>query len=409
VADLISIEEARRLVLERCSGLGTESVELRESLGRVLAEDVTSADDVPGFDNSAMDGFAVRAADTSGATAEAPVPLRIAGESRAGAPAGAPLGAGEAIAISTGAMVPEGADAVIRIEDTATGDGRVETRVEVPPGRDIRRAGEDITAGDSVLRAGMRVGPAEAGVAASVGRDSLVCARRPRVAVRTTGDELLEPSEPMRPGGVRNSNARSIPPLALDAGAEVESVAMLRDDPAMTREGIDQALAADIVVICGGVSVGRHDHVKPALAELGAEEVFWGVALRPGKPTWFGVHGGGPGKGGALVFGLPGNPVSAMVTFILLVRPAIRATLGAADDALTATAILDETYEKPPGRMHAVRCQLDLRDDGWHARPTREQGSHVLTSMIGADALAFIPTESGDVEAGERVEIQLLR
>jgi molybdopterin molybdotransferase len=184
---------------------------------------------------------------------------------------------------------------------------------------------------------------------------------------------------------------------------------MLRDEPEQTREGIESALAADIVVICGGVSVGRHDHVKPAFADLGVEEVFWGVALRPGKPTWFGVHRGGPAEGGALVFGLPGNPVSAMVTFILLVRPAIRAMLGAGDDTLTATAILDETYRKPPGRTHAVRCRLELHDDGWHARPTKEQGSHVLSSMLGADALAMIPPESGDVNAGERVEIQLLR
>ena len=166
---------------------------------------------------------------------------------------------------------------------------------------------------------------------------------------------------------------------------------------------------ADVAVVCGGVSVGEHDAVRPALAALGAEEVFWGVALRPGRPTWFGVHADGPGAGGALAFGLPGNPVSAVVTFILLARPAIRALLGApADDPLRATAILDEAYEKPPGRAHAVRCRLELRDDGWHARPTGEQGSHVLTSMVGADALAIVPTASGSVPAGERVAIELL-
>jgi molybdopterin molybdotransferase len=242
-----------------------------------------------------------------------------------------------------------------------------------------------------------------------VGRESVRCSRRPRVAVLTTGDELLAPSEPLRPGGVRNSNAYSVSALVARAGAELATVDTAPDDPAAIRAGVERGLSADVTVVCGGVSVGEHDAVRPAFAALGAEEVFWGVALRPGRPTWFGVHAGGPGDGGALVFGLPGNPVSAVVTFILLARPAIRALLGAPPaDPLRATAVLDETYEKPPGRAHAVRCRLELRDDGWHARPTGDQGSHVLTSMLGADALAIVPTASGSVAAGERVTIELL-
>jgi molybdopterin molybdotransferase len=406
-SELIEISEARRRVLERCAPLGAEAVALGRALGRVLAEDVSSADDVPAFDNSAMDGFAVRAADTRGATSTAPASLRVVDESRAGAPAGSALAAGEAIAISTGATLPRGADAVVRVEDTVARDGRVEVSAAVEPGRDVRRAGDDVRAGHSVLAAGSILGPAEVGVLASIGHPTARCAPRPRVAVITTGDELLDPSEPLRPGGVRNANAYSVPALAQRSGAEVAAVEVAPDDPAATASAIERALAADVAVVCGGVSVGEHDHVRAALAELGVEQLFWGVALRPGKPTWFGVHAGGP-EGGALVFGLPGNPVSAMVTFILLVRPAIGALLGAPIEARRATAILDERYEKRPGRAHAVRCSLELRDDGWHARPTGEQASHVLTSMLGADALAILPTACGSASAGDRVEIELL-
>jgi molybdopterin molybdotransferase len=402
-AKLIEVEEARRLVLERVRPLAPERVPLREALGRVLAEDVSSAEPVPGFDNSAMDGFAVRAADTRGAGAEAPVSLSIAGESRAGRPADAAVGAGEAVAISTGAMVPAGADAVVRVEDTTARDGQVQIAVPVEPGRNVRRAGEDIAPGVPVLARGTRAGAAELGVLASVGRESVACSRRPMVRVLTTGDELTEPGEPLGPGAIRNSNAYSVPPLALEAGAELAGVEMVPDDPGSTERAIAAALEGDVAVICGGISVGEHDHVRPSLAALGVEEVFWGVALKPGKPTLFGVA-----PGGALVFGLPGNPVSAMVTFLLFARPALLAMCGAGPGGGRAWATLAEDLPKEPGRAHAVRCALEWRDDGLYARPTGEQGSHVLTSMVGADCLALLPTEAGDVSAGERVEIELL-
>jgi molybdopterin molybdotransferase len=403
-AELIEIEEARRLVVERASPLSAERVPLREALGRVLAVEVSATDPVPGFDNSAMDGFAVRAADTASASGEAPATLDVVDESRAGRPAERPVGPGEAILISTGAMVPEGADSVVRVEDTSSRDGRVEIAVAVETGRNVRRAGEDVRGGEAILRPGTVLGPAELGVIASVGRDGVECTRRPALSVLTTGDELHEPGEPLGPGGVRNSNAYTVPALVERAGGRVVGVETVPDEPGATREAIERALDSDVVVICGGVSVGEHDHVRPALAELGVEETFWGVALRPGRPTAFGTH-----EGGALVFGLPGNPVSAMVTFLLLARPAIEALLGSSPGRHRATAILDEDYDKKPGRAHAVRCRLELAEDGWHARTTGEQGSHVLTSMLGADALALIPTDSGSVSAGERVEIESLR
>jgi molybdopterin molybdotransferase len=403
-AELIGIEDARRLALERVSRLPSEAVPLRDAADRVLAAEVRASDPVPGFDNSAMDGFAVRAADTAEASPDRPVTLAVVDESRAGRPAGRGVGPREAIMISTGAMVPDGADAVVRVEDTTSRDGAVEVEVAVEAGRSVRRAGEDVRGGQTVLGAGTRIGPAELGVLASVGASSVECVRRPRALVLTTGDELRGPDEPLGPGGVRNSNAYTLPALLECAGAEVAGVDVVPDEPAPTRVAMEVALARDVVVISGGVSVGAHDYVRPALADAGVEEVFWGVALRPGKPTWFGTH-----DGGALVFGLPGNPVSAMVTFVLLVRPAIEAQLGLDIELPRATASLDEEYAKLSERAQFVRCRLDLRDDGWHARTTGEQGSHVLTSMLGADALALIPAGSGKVNKGERVAIELIR
>ena len=390
-------------MLERVSPLGTEQVPLGEAFGRVLGQDVESVDAVPGFDNSAMDGFALRAADTAGASSGSPATLSVVDESRAGRPATSTLGDREAIAISTGAMIPEGADSIVRVEDTSPLDGRVEIAVEVPAGNNIRRAGEDIEPGAVVLRRGIQLGAAELGVLASVGVAEVPCSQRPRLSVLTTGDELAEPGEALGPGGVRNSNAYTIPPLAIGAGAEVVGVQTVSDEPDATRAAIEAMLRGELAVICGGVSVGEHDHVKPALASLGVEQVFWRVALKPGKPTWFGV-----GSGGTLVFGLPGNPVSAMVTFLLFVRPAIAVMTGAPGASHRLRAMLDEELPKARGRAHAVRCRLELRDDGWHAHPTGKQDSHVLTSMLGADALAIVPADADPPAGGDIVELELL-
>jgi molybdopterin molybdotransferase len=395
--ELVEIEDAREAVLRRVEALYSEPVAVTAAaLGRVTAEDVKAAEAVPGFDNSAMDGYAVRSEDAR----RSPVTLSVVGESRAGAPAAVALAPGEAIAISTGAMMPGGADAVVRVEDTR---GRVELLVAPRPGENVRRAGEDVLAGAIVLPHGTALGAAELGLLASVGRAQVACARRPRLSVLVSGDELLAADEPMRPGGVRDTSSVTVSALARAAGAEVVRTAVTRDDPAATREALAAAIAgADVAVVCGGVSVGEHDHVRAALSELGAEQLFWGLALKPGRPAWFGT------AGRTLVFGLPGNPVSAMVTFLLLVAPAIRALQGADEQPRRAHAYLDCDYAKQPGRAHALRCRLTAAEDGWHARPTGPQGSHVLSSMLGADALAIIPTTSRGVRAGERVAVELL-
>jgi len=400
--ELIDVEDARVRVLARARVLGAEEVPLASALDRVLAAEVVAAEDVPGFDNSAMDGYAVVAADTAGAAGR-PVRLPVVDESRAGRAAQRRLAPGAAIRISTGAVVPAGADAVVRLEDTSESGGAVEIRAAVEVGRNLRRAGEDVRAGATLLARGRAIGPAELGVLASVGADPVPCARRPRVAVLTTGDELRGPGESLERGQVRDTNAYAVPAQARRTGAEVVMVEAVPDDYGVTVEALHRGLEADLLVICGGMSVGAHDHVKPALAQLGVAPEFWGLALRPGKPTWFGVH-----PDGTLVFGLPGNPVSAMVTFHLLARTALAALVGTDPGATRVSATFDADYSKRPGRAHAVRCRLEVRDDGWHVRPTKEQGSHILTSMLEAQALALLERDRGDVRAGERVTAELL-
>jgi molybdopterin molybdotransferase len=393
--ELLPMEDARRLVLGAVRPLPADTVPLGEALGRVLAEDVESAADVPPFDSSAMDGFALVAGEAG--------KLRVVAESRAGRPAVRAVGPGEAVAISTGAQIPAGADAVIPVERVDASDGAVHVPA-VAAGANVRRAGEDVRAGELVLRAGTELGAAEVGVVASLGRAEVRCGGVPRVAVLATGDELVEPGEPLGPGQIHDSNLHTLAALAQRAGADVVLRRHVPDERAATVEELGEALeVADVVCVSGGVSVGEHDHVKPALAELGVEESFWGIRLKPGKPTWFGT------SGDQLVFGLPGNPVSAMVTFILLARPALRALAGADPHAAQATAVLDSALPRNPGREQAVRCRLAARDDGWHAEPTKDQGSHVLTSMLGADALARVPEGEGELAAGERVAVELLR
>ena len=392
--ELISVDEARRRVLDRVRPLPPESVPLGAALGRVLAADETSGEDLPPFDSSAMDGYAV--ASTQGGE------LRVVDEARAGSPAERRIGDGEAIAISTGAMVPEGTVAVVPVERTQIADGRV--RVEgVRDGANIRRAGEDVRAGQVVLTAGTGIGPAEVAMLASMGRAEVRCGGVPRVAIVVTGDELVEAGEPLGPGRIRNSNGPALAALASEAGARVVGVSRAGDDFAATVAALETALGeADVVCVSGGVSVGEHDHVKPALTELGVEEAFWGIALKPGKPTWFGT------RGDTLVFGLPGNPVSAMVTFQLFAHPALSVLTGADPSRARVRARLDAPIRLSPKREQAIRCRLRTADDGWHAEPTGAQGSHMISSMLGADALAIVPAGDGELAAGELVHAEPL-
>jgi molybdopterin molybdotransferase len=340
-----------------------------------------------------MDGYAV----VAGAGGELP----LVGESRAGTPSDRTLGPGETMRISTGASVPAGANAVVPVERAELLDGRVRLPA-TEPGDHIRLAGEDVRAGELLIAAGSVLDPAAVGVLAAVGHARVPCGGVPRVAVLVTGDELVPPGEPLGPGQIRDSNAYALAAQATRAGARVVSRGIVRDDRDATEAAIAAALdEADVVCCSGGVSVGPHDHVKPALAALGVEERFWGVRLKPGKPTWFGV------RGRQLVFGMPGNPVSAMVTFHLFARPALRRLAGADPGATRARAVLDVAVPRSPAREQVIRCRLEARDDGWHVSPTKQQGSHVLSSMLDAAAFAYVPAGDGEVGAGERVDIEL--
>jgi molybdopterin molybdotransferase len=399
-APLISINDARRLVLAAVRPLASESVALDDALGRVLAQDVTAAGDVPPFPCSAMDGYAVIAG-PAGRT------LAVVGESRAGTPSSHHLAEGEAMRISTGAAIPAGATAVIPQENVATnGDAAIETAAAVAPGEHVRGAGEDMREGTVVLTAGAPLGPVALGAAAAAGVGTVTAARQPRVAVLCTGDELRAPGEPLGPGEIHNSNAPMLTGLAQRLGAVTTPAQRLPDDREATTAGIGAALdQADVVIISGGVSVGPHDHVKPALDALGVAEVFWSVALQPGKPTWFGV----PAAGHPLVFGLPGNPVSAVVTFSLFVAPALAALQGAPTPAPPRpTAVLGTEVRRNPRRDQMIRVRLHEDDDGVRAYPNGAQGSHILTSLLGADALALIPAGEGTTPAGKTVTLHAL-
>jgi len=396
-APLITIAEARELVTAAARPLGVETVAIADACDRVLAADLEAVGDVPPFPCSAMDGYAVTAG-------PADRTLEVAGESRAGAPSGLKLGEGEAIRISTGGAIPAGATAVIPQENVEVVDGSIVTRTVVSEGDHVRDSGEDMRAGTIVLRTGSVLGAAELGAAVSAGAAELMLARRPRVQVLSTGDELRAPGEPLGPGEIHNSNGPMLVALAEHEGAACPPAGRLPDDRAATEAGLESALgSADVVIVSGGVSVGPHDHVKPALAQLGVEQVFWRVALQPGKPTWFGR------RGSVLVFGLPGNPVSAVVTFGLFVRPALAALQGRAPQRLLEPeAVLATAVRRNPDREQALRVGLERRNGRLVATPNGPQGSHIVTSLLGADALALVPAGKGELEAGTAVTLEPL-
>ena len=396
----ISIEEARRLVLARVTRLDGEAVALDDAFGRVLAEDAVAPNDLPPFDSSGMDGYAVVASDTN----DAPVALKIVGESRAGSLAQTSVGHGTAIRVSTGAVVPDGADAVARQEITEVEDGAVIVNEEVGLGSDVRYAGEDIRRGETILHAGTLLGSAEIGALAAVNIARPMVVRRPRIALVSTGDELVSPGPDLQPGQIRDANAPALTAAGRAAGAEIVTNVRVGDDRGSTIETLEGALEdAEIVATIGGVSVGPHDHVRPALEQLGAEQVFCRVSLKPGGQVCFYVT-----PDGALAFALPGNPASAMTAFRVLVVPAIYGMLGRSLMRHTARGIAETDLPGTIGRTSVIRCHAKMHDDGWHVTPNGDQRSHILTSMLGVPVLALVPEDRDLLPAGEPVDIEFV-
>ena len=388
---LLSIEEAQKLVLARVRPLPAETVAVEAAVGRVLAEPGRAAVDLPPFDSSAMDGFAVRAADTPG---RLPVSARIA----AGAPAGRALEPGEAMGIATGGVVPDGADAVVPIEHVVEKDNAVEIPEVVVEGTNIRRVGGDVHGGDVVVAAGTRLGAPQVAALAAAGVAEVPVGTRPRAAVLATGSELRAPGEPLEPGQVYEANGLLLAAQLESAGAEVERLASVSDDEQAHREAISQGLAADVLVTSGGVSVGPHDLVRTVEADLGVEEVFWGVAMKPGKPISFGV------RDGRLVFGLPGNPVSVLVGFELFVRPAVLALQGAADPGPRfEQGRLGGPLRPNPGRDELVRARLAVDGGGTVLEPLSGRESHMIARAAAADALVFVRRGDRELAAGDPV------
>ena len=391
MADLLTIEAALALVLERVEPLPSETVAVLDAAGRVLAEEVRAAVDLPPFPSSAMDGFAVRASDTPGTL---PVTFRIA----AGRPAMHPLVPGEAMGISTGGVVPEGADAVVPIEVVVQSANSIVVADPIEAGVNIRPVAGDVRAGDPVLAARLLLSPARIGALAAAGVERVSCARRPRAAVLSTGTELRPPGEQLGPGQIYESNSMMLGAALAGAGAEVERLELVVDDPAAHRAALEQGLAADVLVSSGGVSVGPHDLVRAVGAELGIEEVFWRVAVKPGKPVAFGV------RGRTLVFGLPGNPVSALVGFELFVRPALRALVGEAEPGPRFLAgVLDESLHRNGARDQLVRASSRVETGETVLRPLRGQDSHMIVRAAAANALVHVPRGEGKLAAGASV------
>jgi molybdopterin molybdotransferase len=396
----VSIDEARIAVLVRAKVLTSEEVYLDDALGRVLAADAHAPNHVPPFAASAMDGFAIRSVDT----VDGPARLRVIGEARAGTAAGGEVRRGTAVRISTGAPIPHGADAVVPQELTSSDGATVEVGATIAVGRHVRPAGEDIRAGELVLPAGTLCGPAELGVLASMNMPWPRVVRRPRIAIAGTGDELTDAGAPLKPGEIRDSNGPALGGAVHRAGGELVTRLRVGDDLDATVSVLAAGMRdVDVLITTGGVSVGPHDHVRSALRRLGVGEVFAGVTMKPGGPTTFAV-----GEDGTLVFALPGNPVSALVGFRLFVVPALDAMLGRATVIHPVTAIADEQLPGASGRTRIVRCRTTLHDDGWHVRPTTSQESHILSSMLGVDALALVPADRDGIASGEPVEIELV-
>jgi molybdopterin molybdotransferase len=402
---MIDYEQARSFVLSAAKALPAEPVRLAEALGRTLARDITTREAIPPFTKATMDGYAVRAEDTraSAAGTSGDVELRVLEDLPAGRLSRKTVGPGVAVRIMTGAPLPKGADAVVMVEDTEQSGSAVKIRRGVRPGDNIGLAGEDLEKGEVALERGGAIGPAEIGMLAAAGLARVPVTRRPKLAVIATGDEIVEPGETKRPGQIRNSNGPALTAMAVRAGAAATYLGIARDRNSSLAGKLTRAAGADILVLSGGVSVGDYDLVKKALEGHGVRPVFWQVRIKPGKPVFFGR------RGRQLVFGLPGNPTSAMVSFHLFVRPAIERMLGrTVQGPETGRAVLAEALVLKPGRTQFLRGLLVDQGPVLKVAPYNDQRSGVLRSMVRSRVLIVVPADIERLEADGEVEIMFM-
>jgi molybdopterin molybdotransferase len=392
---LISVDDAQRIVLEHAKRLDSERVPIERAAGRVLSEPVAALVDLPPFVNSAMDGYALRSEDTT----VAPIRLPVVAEIAAGAPAERPLAPGEAMAISTGAALPEGADAVVPLELVEEGEGSIEVSESVAAGDNIRERATDVSAGDTLLEPGTRLGPAQVAALAAAGLSEVQCTKRPRVGILVTGSELRQPGEPLGSGQIYESNGLLLATALQLAGAVPAQLGVVADDADEHERAMERALLGfDMLLTSGGASVGPHDLVRSTQAKLRVEEHFWGVAVKPGKPVAFGT------RRDHLVFNLPGNPVSVLVTFELFVRPAVKALLGLPDPLPEhRRGTLGAPVARNPQRDEYVRATAAHAGDTVVLTPLSGRESHMIARAARADALVVVEAGAGELGAGEEV------
>lgn len=407
---MISFADARSQILASVLQLGRQEVRLTKLLGSYLAQPVIATGDLPGFDNSAVDGFGVLASDVSPASDGSPVKLRVSGVIQAGDPGNERLVSGTALKILTGAPVPPTADSVVMKEFCEEKNGFVLVKQPIRIGENIRRRGGEYKKGQEVLPKGVRVTPPVIGLLATLGFSSFPVYMKPRLAVVGTGNELVKPGRPLQQGQIYDSNSYALVAAAQDAGVDVCRSFLARDDADSTRNAVTQALReSDVLITAGGVSVGDYDIVKDVLEECGVSGLFWRIAIKPGKPVYFGTLDSKSGSKRKLVFGLPGNPVSALVTFHQLVRPALLKMMGAGSaDRFTLTATLKKRIAKKAGRLEFVRGILAIESGQLVVQPAAGQDSHMLGGLSQADCLIYFPLEQELLPEGESVQVELL-
>ena len=401
---MISLKQAKSIISENIFILKDEKVNIKQSVGRILRENIVASFPSPRFDNSAMDGFAVRAGDTKNATADKPTELKILDISSAGTPSDITIGLGECIQCMTGAEIPKGADSIVMVEDTSgfSDNSHVKVMISVPHGAHIRKKGEEINIDDLLIKKGTRITANELGTCATFGYGKLSVSKKPKISIFGTGNELVEPGEKLAKGQIYNSNLYVFKDLAEKAGSKIEMSEVIKDDKDSLKSFLSEALeVSDIIISSGGVSMGRYDYVRDVFIDLGVKEHFWKVAQKPGKPLFFGT------KENKLIFGLPGNPVSSFIGFMEWVWPVLITMMGEKSEK-SIYGILDEPFPRERTKHRFLFGRAKYKNGKLVCRPTNRIGSHMLTSALGANCILGSDPGEGSLNPGDLIKVNLL-